>query len=278
MKRCYILGYPVKHSLSPDMHNTAFRELGLDYEYLLKSVKPEDLGAFMKTEMRTPEVRGASVTIPHKVEIMKYLDKTDETAETIGAVNTIVNDDGILTGYNTDGLGFARALEETYGALIDAKTLVLGAGGASRAVSYVLATKVKKLIILNRTPVKAQKLAETISKNTGKNVFWGSLGQIDQYVPDVDIIVNTTSLGMTPDIDSTPVPKRLLNKDHLSYDIVYNPINTRFLKETEEKGGRILKGVKMLVYQGVIAFELWTGVTPPVETMIKVVTERLENR
>ncbi|MCW4048137.1 MAG: shikimate dehydrogenase [Candidatus Bathyarchaeota archaeon] len=275
MKLCYILGYPIEHTMSPEMHNAAFNALGLDMEYRLASVKPEDLGAYVENELRKNNVLGCSVTIPHKVEVMKYIDEIDETAAEIGAVNTIVNRDGVLKGYNTDATGGIQALEEEYGDLKEANVLLLGAGGAARALAYVLGQKAKTVTILNRSENKAVSLATHLKSKSKAEINHGSLSELENYVKDVDIILNTTPLGMSPKIDGTPIPNRLLHQDLMVYDIVYNPIQTRLLREAEAVGARTLSGVRMLVYQGVVAFRLWTGMDPPVELMLEKVETRL---
>ncbi|NQT09481.1 shikimate dehydrogenase, partial [Candidatus Bathyarchaeota archaeon] len=163
MRVCYLLGYPVGHSMSAVMHNAAFQKLGLEYRYDLRRVSPEKLGAFMMGEMREQAVGGANVTIPHKVAVMEYLDEVDREALAIGAVNTIVNEDGRLKGYNTDGRGAIRALEEAHGELEGVKAVIVGAGGAARAIGYHLSVKARRITILNRTLGRAEELAAHLS-------------------------------------------------------------------------------------------------------------------
>ncbi|MFQ6075476.1 MAG: shikimate dehydrogenase, partial [Candidatus Bathyarchaeia archaeon] len=230
--QCYLIGYPVEHSLSPIMHNTAFRRLGIDYRYEAVPVEPEYLGDFVEGTLRKSEVRGANVTIPYKVEVIKYLDEVDQEAAEIGAVNTIVNDEGSLKGYNTDGIGALRALKEAYGELEGRKVVLLGAGGAARAIAYHLVGEVEVLVILNRTEGKALKLMEELrERQRGLRVKVEGAGfsedRLEEELSDADVVINATSVGMHPNVGQTSIPKELLNDRITVYDIVYNPLWTR---------------------------------------------------
>lgn len=279
MRVCYLIGHPVGHSMSAVMHNAAFQELGLDFRYELRSVKPEDLGGFTASRLREPNVRGASVTIPHKVSVIKYLDEVDHKASGIGAVNTIVNDGGHLKGYNTDGIGAMRALEEAYGDLTDARAILIGAGGAARAIGYKLSTSVRELSILNRTVSRAVELAQALSKlpECLASISASPLLRVNlkEALEDADILVNATPLGMTPNVDDSPVDGDFLRPGLLVFDSVYNPYRTRLLREAEDAGAKTLSGLKMLVYQGAAAFKLWTGREAPEELMTRAVVENL---
>ena len=279
MKVCYLLGYPVSHSMSAVMHNAAFEELGLKYRYDLREVNPAKLGAFMTGEMRDQAVRGANVTIPHKVAVIEYLDEVDREALAIGAVNTIVNDGGSLKGYNTDGRGAIRALEEVYGELEGVKAVIVGAGGAARAIGYHLSAKAGRITILNRTLGRAEELAAHLSSmpECNASVEPSSLrrSELEEALKEADILINTTPVGMTPDVEGTPVDGSLIRPGTLVFDTVYNPLRTRLLREAEEAGSRTLSGLRMLVYQGAAAFRLWTGLEPPVELMYDAVTKVL---
>lgn len=276
---CYIIGYPLGHSLSPSMHNAAFRELDLDLRFESRPVKPEDLGEFVDSSLRAPNVRGGSVTIPHKVSIMSHLDEIDGVASRIGAVNTIVNEDGWLKGHNTDGVGAMRSLEEAYGDLRGKKAIVLGAGGAARAVVYHLSTILDELVILNRTLGRAAELAEDMVKHPECRaaILAGPLRRdhLGGAIADFDLLVNATPLGMSPNIAETPMDGRLLRPGLLVFDIVYNPPKTRLLSEAEAAGARTLSGVGMLVYQGAEAFRLWTGRNAPIDLMMRTVERAL---
>jgi shikimate dehydrogenase len=276
MKKCYLLGYPVGHSMSAVMHNHAFNLLGLDFIYELKSVEPNSLKKFIKKELRQEEFRGGSVTIPHKVEIIKHLDNINEAARRIGAVNTILNDNGILMGYNTDGSGALRALKEAYGDLSKSKVVVLGAGGASRAICYHLVQKVRSLTILNRSPDKAANLAEYIELLGKAKVSHGSLNELNEYISNATILINTTSVGMSPNNKASPIPSHLLRADLFVFDIVYNPIRTKLIEDARNLGAQTLSGVSMLVYQGAEAFQLWTGEKAPIESMKNIVLKNLK--
>ena len=267
---CGLIGDPVEHTMSPVMHNAAFREMGVDYLYVPFRVKEGELARAIEG-MRALNIRGLNVTIPHKVTVIQFLDELDPLAEKIGAVNTIVNDDGILRGYNTDGAGFLQALLERRIEPEGKNVVILGAGGASMAISFFLADRGAHLVILNRLLELdwAKELASRISQIFTKEVealelnrenLVGALGK-------ADILVNATSVGMTPNIDETPVTSDLLKPELIVFDIVYNPIKTRLLREAEAAGAKTISGLDMLVWQGALAFEKWTGVKAPVELM-----------
>lgn len=256
--------------MSPVMHNAAFSELGIDYVYLPFHVRQEELGKAVDG-VRALNIRGLNVTIPHKVAIIPFLDKLDPLAEKIGAINTIVHEDGVLTGYNTDATGFLQALLEQ-GVKPEGKNMViLGAGGASRAISFILAERDANLVILNRRLGRAEDLAHRIAQVFRKEVKAHQLseGNLARMLVRADILVNATSVGMSPDIGGTPVPTRLLNPSLVVFDIVYNPIQTRLLKEAEATGAQTINGLEMLVWQGALAFEKWTGQKAPLDLMKK---------
>ncbi|MFC1987845.1 shikimate dehydrogenase [Chloroflexota bacterium] len=267
---CGLIGDPVEHSMSPAMLNAAFKKTGLDYLYVPFRVKREKLGKAIEG-MRSLNIRGLNVTIPHKVAVLQFLDELDPLAEKIGAVNTIVNDDGVLTGHNTDGAGFLQALLEK-GIKPEGKSMViLGAGGASRAISFTLADRSSRLVILNRLEELgwAEELASKLSQTSGKEVEALELNQqnLAKVLGKADVLVNATSVGMSPNVDQTPLESGLLRPNLTVYDIVYNPIKTRLLKEAEVAGAETISGVDMLIWQGALAFEKWTGRKAPVELM-----------
>ena len=274
MRLCYLVGYPVEHSMSPAMHNAAFKALGLDAEYRLAPVKPEQLEEFID-KLREDEALGASVTIPHKVEVMRHLDHVDETARAIGAVNTIVHREGRLYGYNTDSTGGVGALMEEYGSLEGRNVTILGAGGASRAITYQVSRVDCKVMVLNRSVERARNLVDDLRSQTSAELRYGGLTQLPGVIDDTDVLINTTSVGMSPNVSDSPVPEGLLHGGLFVYDVVYNPVKTKLLRDAEAKGAGTLSGVKMLVYQGAEAFRMWTGVEPPVELMQRVVEEKL---
>jgi len=276
---CGIIGDPVEHTMSPVMHNAAFRQMGVDYLYVPFKVKQEELAKAIDG-VRALNIRGLNVTIPHKVTVIQFLDKLDHLAEKIGAVNTIVNDDGVLTGYNTDGAGFLQALLEKGIEPRGKNIVILGAGGASRAISFSLADRGGNLVILNRALELdwAEELASRISQIFAKEVEALELNRenLARVLDRANIVVNATSVGMTPNIDETPVTSDLLKPGLIVFDIVYNPIKTRLLREAEAAGARTISGLDMLVWQGALAFEKWTGLKAPVELMREEVIKVLE--
>jgi shikimate dehydrogenase len=261
------------------MHNTAFKTLGLDYVYVPFKVKSLELKKAIEG-IRGLNIRGLNVTIPHKVAVMQFLDRIDPLAEKIGAVNTIVNDGGILTGYNTDATGFLQTLHDKDIEPRDKKVLLLGAGGAARAIGNILAEKRAQLMILNRKQELswAEDLARHLSTAYGTDVKVGELTpeNLKRAINGVDILVNATSLGMSPDDDQTPVPADLLCANLTVFDVVYNPLQTRLLREAKATSARTISGLEMLVWQGAIAFEKWTGIKAPIDVMRQSVLSLLQ--
>ncbi len=273
-----VIGNPIEHSLSPRMHNAAFEYLGLDYIYVPFKVLERDLTNAVRGA-RAFNLKGFNVTIPHKVSIIKFLGAVDFRARKIGAVNTVVNDEGKLLGYNTDGLGALAALREEGIDPEGRKILILGAGGASRAITFTLASICSKLTILNRTGIKAVQLAKEL-KNAGSKVDGKglTLESLEKELIDSDILINTTSMGMYPNVEESPVPKEFLHKDLVVFDIVYNPLETLLLRNARNIGAKPINGVGMLVNQGAIGFKMWTGCEAPKNIMRKVVIESLLGR
>jgi shikimate dehydrogenase len=263
---CCLIGDPVGHSLSPLIHNTGYKALGLNYSYVPFKVKDIEQAV---EGIRGLGIRGASVTIPHKTSVIRYLDKLDPTAGKIGAVNTIVNNDGVLTGYNTDGEGALKALEEAT-TLKGKKAVLIGAGGAALAIAFGLRARGVRLVILNRTEAKAAKLAEKVSAEG-----YGSLNKLTEIAP-AEILINTTPVGMWPEIDRAIVPGELLHNKLTVFDIVYNPRETKLLAQGRGKGCTIVYGYKMLLYQAAGQFELFTGLKAPLEAMESALAQALE--
>jgi shikimate dehydrogenase len=274
-----LIGDPVEHTMSPAMHNAAFAELGLDCIYLPFHVNAHDL-ADAVSGLKALNVRGFNVTIPHKVSVVPMLDEVDPIAGKIGAVNTVVNDGGKLTGYNTDSSGFLRALLEQGIEPAGKDIVILGAGGASRAISYILSDNGARLTILNRRQELdwAVELAGRIHRDLGKEVRALELTEenLSEVLAGADILVNATSVGMTPYDNGSPVPAGLLKSGLTVFDIVYNPVRTRLLKEAAASGARTVSGVDMLAWQGALAFEKWTGCRAPVGLMRREVVKMLE--
>jgi len=275
-----IFGYPVGHALSPIMHNTAFQDLNLDYVYVGFSVAPSNLAEAIQG-MRALNMCGLSITIPHKVAIMQYLDEIDPLAKQIGAVNTVKNIDGKLYGRNTDGEGCLKALQNAGVKLRGKHAILIGAGGAARAVGMYLAREVKSLTIINRTALRLHELTTQLKSLydipiTG--ILMKNRAEIRQTIGNADILINTTSMGMHPDIHISPVEADWLHAGLFVHDIIYNPLTTKLLQEASQIGCKTLSGVDMLVNQGIIAFEWWTGVSPNPKLMRNVVMQQLAKK
>ena len=260
--------------MSPLMQNTALREKNLNYVYLAFNVLPEKL-KYVIDGFKSVRCVGFNITIPHKVNIINYLDEIDEDAKLIGAVNTVKINNNVAIGYNTDGIGAEKSLEEYIGPVKNKNILIIGAGGASRAISFQL-SKNNDITIINRTVEKAQFLAEEIYNKIGKSVKFGGLNiNTEGY----DIVINTTSLGMYPNVNTIPpIDLSNINEDTVVMDIVYNPLETKFLKECKKRGAKVINGIGMLVYQGAESFKIWTSVEPNVDLMKKVIINELKNR
>jgi len=273
---CAIIGDPVEHSLSPVMHNAAFKELGLNLVYVAFTVTRNELKDAISSA-RSLGLRGLNVTMPHKNAVMNYLDETDSTAKAIGSVNTILNDKGKLIGFNTDGVGAMRALKENGIPPDGKKMLLLGAGGAAKAIAFQAAQEVEELVILNRTSEKAEKLAGLLRKKFGERVKGGALSAevLNKEMKDADILVNATSVGMHPDVNRSPVPSDLLRSGMCVMDIIYNPLETKLLTDAKSVGAKVVSGLEMLLYQGAVAFEIWTNSPAPVEVMKKAALNKL---
>jgi shikimate dehydrogenase len=275
-KVCAIIGDPVGHSLSPVMHNAAFKELGLNIVYVAFKVTRNGLEAAV-SGARSLGLLGLNVTMPHKSAVIAYLDETDSAAKAIGAVNTVLNERGKLFGYNTDGKGAMIALQENGVDPEEKRLLLLGAGGAAKAIAFQAAQEVDELVILNRTSQKAKQLAELINKQFGTKVKGTTLSAkaLKEELETTDILVNATSVGMNPDVDATPVPAELLHSDLCVMDIVYNPLETKLMKDAKSTGARVVSGLEMLLYQGAVAFEIWTNCPAPVDVMKKAALDKL---
>lgn len=278
-----IFGDPVAHSLSPYMHNAAFAGLGLDMVYVPWRVRAEELGTAVEA-IRALNIIGVNVTIPHKVAVLPFLDEVTPQARLIGAVNTIHNQDGRLIGHNTDGAGFLESLRREAGVDPKSATVMLaGAGGAARAVATALALAgVRRLVLANRTPARAQELAEALANAMPScEVRAVTLDEpgLRSHLAGTDIFINASPVGMHPEVDQPPVvDPGLFPPGILVCDLVYNPLETRLLRESKDKGLRVLPGGGMLLYQGVLAFEIWTGHPAPVGKMRAALEDALARR
>jgi shikimate dehydrogenase len=258
-----IIGRPVRHSLSPAMHNAAFREKGINAVYL--AFEPGKIEDCIRG-VRSMGIRGLSVTIPFKTEIMPLLDEVDGLAMRIGAVNTVVNDMGRLKGYNTDAAGALMALEEKTD-LSGRIVALIGAGGAARAIGYILRQKGLEVIVLNRSRDRGMELSMELGCGF---VPLDNLADVH-----ADILINTTPVGMSPDVDRSPVPEKAFKKGMVVMDIIYNPVKTRFLAAAEESGALTINGLAMFIYQGAAQFRLWTGLEAPIGIMRETVIRGL---
>ena len=269
-----LIGHPVEHSFSPPMHNAAFDALGMDYAYVAFDVDPRNLKSAIGGA-ESLNIKGFNVTIPHKIEVMQYLDELDEVAELIGAVNTIDFKD--MKGYNTDGIGAIMAIEEVT-KVKDKNVIVAGAGGASRAISFYLAKfSAGSITVLNRNLERAQSLAgDVAASDLIGDVKADSISEINSYLNDSDILVDTTPLGMHPHIDDEPIATADdMHEDLVVFDAVYNPNETVLLKEAIKAGAKPVYGIKMLLYQGAESFRIWTGREAPIDVMEKALNEYL---
>ncbi|MCP4265209.1 MAG: shikimate dehydrogenase [Candidatus Brocadiaceae bacterium] len=266
-----IIGNPVSHSMSPAIHNASFMEKKLNSVYV--PLKILNIGAFIK-ECRRIDFHGFSVTIPHKESVLPFIDDIDNTASKIGAINTIVKRNGELTGFNTDCMaavmGLEHGLKKNSEKLDNKKISIIGAGGAARAIAFGLKEKGCEITIYNRTIERAEKLSNEV-----KCRFEG-FENIHNL--NADILINTTSIGMFPDVDNTPVPKNLLKEGMIVFDAIYNPIETKLLADAKERGCQTINGLSMFINQAAEQFRLWTNIDPPLELMSNVVKEKLSKR
>jgi shikimate dehydrogenase len=272
-----VIGDPIGHTLSPAMQNAAFEALDLNCVFLAFQVAPAKVEDALLS-MRILGIRGFNVTMPNKNAVVPFLDEVDETAAFLGSVNTIVNDNGRLRGFSTDGTGVHRALEENGAELVGKKLVLLGAGGAAKAIAYTLAREVAELVLLNRTPQKTQRLAEIINQKFQRKVTIGSTSpsDIQRSLQDADILINATNVGMHPHPEQSLVRPEWLKSSLTVLDIIYNPLETRLAKDAKAVGARVISGVEMLLYQGAASFELWTGRPAPAEVMRKAALKQLQ--
>jgi len=273
---CGVIGDPIEHTLSPTIHNAAFNHLNLDFVFLAFRVKAADLEKAIQG-MRGLGIHGLNVTMPHKSTVISFLDEVDPTVKFLGSANTILNKDGKLSGFNTDGVGALKALRENGVGLSEKKVLLLGAGGAAKAIAFSLAEEVGELVVLNRTSEKAKELAAVLGQKFGKKVVGGPLSSdtVQKNLRDSDILINATRVGMHPHESQTMVEPQWLRSDLTVMDIVYNPIETRLAKDAKAVGAKVINGVEMLIYQGAASFELWTSRSAPIEVMRRAALNKL---
>ena len=262
-KTLCIIGYPVGHTMSPIMHNATIKELDLNYVYVAFNVNPDNLEKAVQG-FRALDIKGINVTIPHKETIIKYLDEIDPISEKMGAINTIKNDDGYLKATNTDAAGARKSLIDA-GFTIEGKNIVfIGSGGAARSIAYILSEDAKKIVLTDIVEERAVIVAREITKNMEANVE-GKLASakvLAEEIKHADLLINATPIGMHPKEGDSPISKDLLHQELFVFDVIYNPMETQLMKEATEIGCKTLSGLDMLINQGVIAFEWWTGKTP----------------
>ncbi len=261
-----VIGDPIDHSLSPNIHSAAFRELNLDCSYIAYRIPKGELEEGVES-LKKIKIDGFNVTIPHKIEMMKYLDKLDESCSIIGAVNTVTNDNGVLKGYNTDMDGFLDPFKKRNLSMRNLKVLLLGAGGAARAIVAGFAKEhAQSITIANRTLENANNIAK-FSNKIGLNANTVKLEEVADAAKNYDIVVNATSIGLKN--EPSPISLDGINSKTIVYDIVYMPINTDFLKKAKEKGAIVIYGYEMLLGQATRAFEIWHGMEAPYNAMKK---------
>jgi shikimate dehydrogenase len=271
-----VIGKNIENSLSPLIHNQIILKYSLNFCYLPFKVTENDLSQAIQG-IKALNIRGVNITFPYKEKVIEFLDEVEESARRIGAVNTIVNNKGILTGYNTDVIGFKKSLQEDGKFVIkEKKAVILGAGGAARAVVYaLLEEEIEEICIFNRTLEKAKKIKQNLSSFFPKSriiVFPLEGEDLKDKIEKAHLLVNATSLGMPPRVDNTPLPdEKLFHPNLLVYDLIYHPVRTLFLRQAERAGAKIINGLPMLVYQGIESFYLWTGLKPEGEEVLEII-------
>jgi shikimate dehydrogenase len=272
---CAVLGDPIEHSLSPVMHNAAFQHLKLNFVFLAFRVTSDHVENALRG-VRALGIRGLNVTMPHKNTVTEFLDDADAAVRFLRTANTILNQDGRLRGFNTDGVGAVKALKNNGVNLAGKKVLLLGAGGASKAIAFSLAREVAEICVLNRDAAKARELASVLEP-CGKKIEGNelTLERIAQELPDTDVLINATSVGMSPNAHQSLIRPEWLRADLSVMDIVYNPIETKLLREAKAAGAKVINGVEMLLYQGAASFEIWMSCPAPIDTMRRALLGKL---
>lgn len=261
---CCLIGDPIMQSPSPGIHNNAFKSSNLNYIYLSFRVSKEDLKSAIMG-LRIFGVKGFNITIPHKEAALKLVDKVDKISEDIGAINTVVNNDGTLFGVNTDIDGFITPIKEKSLNIKNKKAMILGAGGAARAcIAGLIHEDCNDLVILNRNPKRANNLVSDLKNNLDFNAEIGIMNKenLKKNIENMDLVVNTTPIGMFPHVGVSPIPKKLLREDLAVYDIVYKPVKTKLIEYAESVGAPVIHGYEMLVNQAASSFNLWTNIKP----------------
>ena len=273
---CGVIGNPIEHSLSPAIHNAAFQKLALNFVYL--AWKVDRIGDAVRGLRALGNFRGASVTIPHKVAVLPFLDEVDTTARHIGAVNTIVAEEGQLLGMNTDATGALRALREGNAPLKGASVVIVGSGGAARAIAFALAAEaeVRRLHLMGIEVDERRNLATDLRDKTGVSVEEEDLdeGRLKNVLPEARVLIHCTPVGMAPKTGRSCIPAKFLHRELIVMDVVYNPRETQLLIEARTAGCRTISGLEMFLYQAVAQFERWTGQSAPIQVMRAVLESR----
>lgn len=274
MQKLYaVIGDPIAQSMSPIMHNDLFQFYGIDAHYHAFAIKEKNLEIAVNG-FRAIDLAGFNVTVPHKVAIMPLLDEIDPLAKSIGAVNTVVNVNGRLIGYNTDGSGFVHGLKSKLPSIVNKKVLIIGAGGAARSIYFTLASVgVGTIDLTNRTLEKAKGLSYDCPYEVQTSIL--TLSEAEEQLAVYDIIIQTTSIGMAPQTECKPISLHNLRENTFVSDIIYNPLETEFLKRAKERGAITENGIAMFVNQGALAFEKWTGILPDTNRMAITVQKQL---
>ena len=274
-----LIGNPVSHSMSPAIHNAAFMELDQDCIYVAFQV--EDVKSALAGMRALDNFRGMSVTIPHKIEVMQYVDEIPDVDRHIGSINTVVKEDGKLIGFNTDGPGALKAIGDAGVKLAGKNVLMLGAGGAARAIAFTLAQKgsIGKLVLLDINEEFLSQLTGDLKSGTDAVIVDGALNPaaVAEQMASADLIINCTPVGMHPNEDASLVDEALFRPGQVVFDVVYNPLETKMLRQAKGKGLKVIQGVEMFINQAILQFERFAGADAPEELMRKVVMEKLSS-
>jgi len=274
-----IIGHPISHSMSPIMHNIALNDLNLDYVYIAFDVIPKNLKNALKG-MKALNIHGLNITIPHKESVIPYLDKVDSLAQKIGAVNTLKLTNDRLFGKNTDAAGFKQALNDAEINPSGLDVLIIGSGGAAKAVSYSLIESVNRLTIFNRTKQNADQLVNTLKKDSKSQIIAKKLNEFNlaNEIKNIDLLINATPVGMYPSHHESVVSPDMFHKDMTVFDLIYNPLETQLIKDAKIAGCKTLNGLDMLINQGALAFEWWTKKKPNTNLMKRKIIEILSEK
>lgn len=272
-----IIGSPLTHSLSPYVHNACFNEMSMNWQYVPFEIGPDVLGSLLSVALES-NICGFNVTMPYKEAAIRFLDGLSPEAEKIQAVNTIKIDNGRAVGYNTDAYAISRVLKDSYGHLNGKSVVVLGAGGVAKAAAYsVITAGCERLTIVNRSQRSAEKMVELFRGDLA-HLGYAETNGLTDILKSTDIIINATPAGMYPNEEAVPLDVNCLEKGQFVLDLIYHPAETRLLSEAKQRGLSVTGGVPVFVYQAKKSFAIWTGMEPPVETMEKVIEDKLRER